>query len=109
VIGVKMMLDGLKSDSINCEIEPRLSLKTLLYISFATSVDALAVGVSFSFQDQSIVRTSLIIGFITFILSSIGVLIGKRSALWLDHKAEIFGGLVLVFMGLRILLTHIFA
>jgi putative Mn2+ efflux pump MntP len=109
VIGVKMMLDGLKSDSINCEIEPRLSLRTLLYISFATSVDALAVGVSFSFQDQSIVRTSLIIGFITFILSSIGVLIGKRSALWLDHKAEIFGGLVLVFMGLRILLTHLFA
>lgn len=109
IIGIKMILDGLKTDAINCEIEPKLSLKTLLYISIATSIDALAVGVSFSFQDQSIIKTSLIIGLITFVLSSLGVLIGKKSALWLDHKAEIFGGLVLVIMGLRILITHLFA
>lgn len=109
IIGVKMILDGLKTDAINCEIEPKLSIKTLLYISIATSIDALAVGVSFSFQAQSILKISLIIGFITFILSSLGVLIGKKSALWLDHKAEIFGGCVLIVMGTRILLTHLFS
>lgn len=109
IIGIKMIIDGLKTDTIKCDIEPRLSIKTLLYASLATSIDALAVGVSFSFLNQSIVQTSIIIGFITFMLSSLGVLIGKKSALWLDHKAEIFGGFVLIVMGTRILITHLFS
>jgi putative Mn2+ efflux pump MntP len=107
IIGIKMIIDGMKNDPINCEIEPRISIKTLLYASIATSIDALAVGVSFSFINQPIIQTSLIIGLITFTLSSIGVLIGKKSALWLDHKAEIFGGLVLLFMGTQILISHL--
>jgi putative Mn2+ efflux pump MntP len=103
-----MIMDGLKSDAIDCEIQPKISLKTLLTASIATSIDALAVGVSFAFHSESILQSSLIIGFITFAFSSIGVLIGKRSALWLDHKAEIFGGLVLLFIGIRILTLHLF-
>lgn len=109
IIGIKMIVDGLKTDAINCDIEARLSIRTLLYASIATSIDALAVGISFSFLDQSIIQTSIIIGFITFIISSLGVLIGKKSAVWLDHKAEIFGGFVLIIMGIRILLTHLFS
>lgn len=108
IIGIKMIMDGLKSDAIDCEIQPKISLKTLLTASIATSIDALAVGVSFAFHSGSILQSSLIIGFITFAFSSIGVLIGKRSALWLDHKAEIFGGLVLLFIGIRILTLHLF-
>lgn len=108
IIGIKMIMDGLKSDAIDCEIQPKISLKTLLTASIATSIDALAVGVSFAFHSESILQSSLIIGFITFAFSSIGVLIGKRSALWLDHKAEIFGGLVLLFIGIRILTLHLF-
>jgi len=107
IIGIKMIMDGMKTEPINCDIEPRISIKTLLYASIATSIDALAVGVSLSFINQAILQTSLIIGLITFTLSSIGVLIGKKSALWLDHKAEIFGGLVLLFMGIQILVSHL--
>lgn len=108
ILGIKMILDGLKTDGINCEIEPRMSIRSVLGSSIATSIDALAVGVSFAFSSGSIVRTSLIIGLITFAFSSIGVLIGKKSAMWLDHKAEIFGGSILLFIGLRILITHLF-
>lgn len=108
IIGIKMIVDGLKSDGIDCDIQPRISLKTLLTTSIATSIDALAVGVSFAFHSGSIIQSSLIIGFITFAFSSIGVLIGKRSALWLDHKAEIFGGAVLLIIGIRILTSHLF-
>lgn len=109
IIGIKMIWDGLKSDSINCEIEARISLRTLLSTSIATSIDALAVGVSFAFHTGSIYQSALIIGFITFMFSSIGVLIGKKSAIWLDHKADIFGGIVLLIIGLRILITHLIA
>ncbi|NTW91535.1 MAG: hypothetical protein HGA35_06375 [Erysipelotrichaceae bacterium] len=101
-------MDGLKSDAINCEIQPKISLRTILTASIATSIDALAVGVSFAFHSGSILQSSLIIGFITFAFSSFGVLIGKRSALWLDHKAEIFGGVVLLLIGIRILTSHLF-
>ncbi|MHB8097684.1 MAG: manganese efflux pump MntP [Erysipelotrichaceae bacterium] len=108
MIGIKMIMDGLKSDAINCEIQPKISLRTLLTASIATSIDALAVGVSFAFHSGSILQSSLIIGSITFAFSSFGVLIGKRSALWLDHKAEIFGGVVLLLIGIRILTSHLF-
>ena len=108
LIGIKMIMDGLKSDAIDCEIQPKISIRTLLTASIATSIDALAVGVSFAFHSGSILQSSLIIGFITFAFSNIGVLIGKRSALWLDHKAEIFGGLILIFIGIRILIHNLF-
>mgnify|MGYP003605279430 CR=1 FL=1 len=109
IIGIKMIMDGLKPSSINCDIEPGISLKTLLTASIATSIDALAVGVSFAFHSGSIIESALIIGFITFAFSSIGVLIGKKSAVFLDHKADILGGCVLLFIGVRILVTHLFS
>lgn len=106
-IGSKMVFDALKNEAIVCELEPKLSARSLITAGIATSIDALAIGISLSVLSGNILLTSGIIALITFILSTLGVLIGKKSALWLDHKAELMGGLLLILMGFRILFTHI--
>jgi putative Mn2+ efflux pump MntP len=107
-IGSKMIHDALKNEAIVCEIDPHLTLRSLLSSGIATSIDALAIGISLSVVSGNILTTAGVIAFITFSLSTIGVLIGKKSALWLDHKAELIGGLLLILMGFRILFSHLF-
>ena len=107
-IGSKMMFDALKNEAIVCEVDPHLTLRSLLSSGIATSIDALAIGISLSVIAGNILFTSSIIAIITFSLSTIGVLIGKKSALWLDHKAELMGGLLLILMGFRILFSHLY-
>jgi len=107
IIGGKMFYEGLQPKDLSCDIHQEKDTKSLLYFSVATSIDALAVGVSFAFLAQPIVITSLIIAGVTFTLSLIGVLIGKRCAVWLDNKAELLGGLVLIAIGVKILVDHL--
>ena len=105
-IGIKMIYGGLKKN----EIEKNTELKTWTLIgqSFATSIDALAVGISFAFLDLPIIKPVLIIGFITFIASIIGLYAGKYFGRKLGKPVEIFGGIVLLGIGLKILIEHLY-
>ncbi len=107
IIGSKMIYEGLQHKDLSCEVHQEKDWLHLCYFSVATSIDALAVGVSFAFLNQSILTPVLLIGTVTFCFSVVGVMIGKKFALLLDNKAEILGGVVLILIGTRILLTHI--
>ena len=104
LIGVNMIREGVSSDD-----EPALSLislKHLLTLGVATSIDALAVGVSFAFLSVDIVLAVFIIGLITFVISFIGVKSGHFLGQKFKSKAETFGGLVLIGIGLSLLYEH---
>ena len=83
-----------------------LNLVVLLGLAIATSIDALAVGISFAFLHISIISPALIIGVITFVLSLAGVFIGNRIGDRLGSKMEVLGGIILIGMGIKILLSH---
>ncbi len=107
-IGGKMIWDALhEKDEEFCPLDQRLDLKEMLMLAVATSIDALAVGVTFAFLGVDIVPAVLLIGAITFALSFAGVLIGHRFGVRFKKKAELAGGAVLVLIGLKILLEHL--
>lgn len=83
-----------------------VSNKELLLLAIATSIDALAVGVSFAFLNISIISSASIIAIITFLMCFIGVKIGKKCGCFLKDKAEIIGGIILILIGLNIFLEH---
>jgi putative Mn2+ efflux pump MntP len=83
------------------------SLSLLLFLSVATSIDALGVGVSLPFMDISLLPTAITIGVITFFLSLGGVYIGFRIGHVFENLIEVLGGLVLIAIGLRILIQHL--
>ncbi|MGE5631652.1 MAG: manganese efflux pump MntP family protein [Caulobacteraceae bacterium] len=87
--------------------EKQLKAGRMLMLAIATSIDALAVGVSFAFLQVSIISASLLIGVITFVVCVTGALIGKRFGDLLKNKAEIAGGLILILIGLNILNEHL--
>lgn len=111
IIGGKMILDVIK-DRKNCEEceETKasvLDIKELLAMAIATSIDALAMGVTFAFLQVNIASAVAVIGVTTFILAVIGVLLGhKFGAKWKD-KAQLAGGIVLILLGTKILLEHL--
>lgn len=105
-IGLKMIYDGLKKNEIVKDNE--LKILTLIGQSFATSIDAFVVGVSFALLNLSIVIPMLIIGLITFIVSIIGLLLGKYLVERIGKKVEIFGGIVLIGIGIKILIEHLY-
>ncbi len=84
-----------------------LNFKSMIVLSIATSIDALAVGVTFAFLQVNIVIAVLSIGIITFTLSAIGVKLGSIFGYKFKSKAEIFGGVVLIIIGTKILLEHL--
>ena len=79
----------------------------MFLLAIATSIDALAVGVSFAFLKVRIIEPVVIIGIITFILSVCGAFIGNKFGDKLQSKAELLGGVVLILIGFRILLEHL--
>lgn len=105
-IGVKMIYESYhhKPDVIPAE---SIKLNILFLLSIATSIDALAVGISFAFMDIEIINPIIIIGLITFILSLIGVYLGKRVGILFAKRIEVTGGIILILIGTRILLQHI--
>ncbi len=90
-----------------CVTRQRLDIKELLVLAVATSIDALAVGITFAFLGVDIVPAVLLIGCITFGLSFVGVVLGNRFGTRFQRKAEIAGGVVLILIGLKILLEHL--
>lgn len=106
-IGIHMIYNAVKSHSRETVINPT-NVKTLMLLSIATSIDALAVGVTFAFLRIHIISPVLIIGTITFMISSIGLLIGHKLGRCFEKRAEILGGLVLIGIGIKILIEHLF-
>jgi len=105
IIGANMIKEAFDKDE-EC-IESDFCFKSMLPLAVATSIDALAVGVTFAFLDVNIWIAIALIGVITFVLSAVGVCIGKAVGIKLKSKAEIFGGVVLILIGLKILLEHL--
>jgi len=79
----------------------------LLVLAVATSIDALAVGISFAFLNVSILFAAFIIGIITFVICVAGVFIGRKCGCLFQKQAEIIGGIILICIGLKILLEHL--
>ncbi len=106
VIGANMIKESFSKEE-ECP-DASFGFKTMLTLAVATSIDALAVGVSFAFLDVSIVPAVLLIGVTTFVCSAVGVKIGNVFGNRFQSKAEFLGGLVLIAIGLKILIEHLF-
>lgn len=108
LIGGKMVYDALKGGEDTCGVEEeKLDLKELIGLSLATSIDALAVGISFAFLKVEILPSVVCIGITTCLLSILGVAIGQRFGAKYQSRATLVGGIVLILIGLRILLEHL--
>lgn len=101
LIGGKMIYEGLQ-EGIEEDIA-RVTNKVMLMLAIATSIDAMAAGFSLTLLDANPYVACLVIGLVTFAFSVLGVFIGRKSGSWLENKAEIFGGVVLILMGIRFL------
>ena len=104
-IGLNMIKEAFSKDLE--ERDDSLDVKTMLVLAIATSIDALAVGITFGFLEANILLAVCIIGIVTFILCSIGVKLGNKFGNKFQNKAEVFGGIILILMGIKILLEHI--
>lgn len=105
VLGIKMILESFKNEDEK-EFNP-LNPWILISMAIATSLDALAVGISFSMISIPILISVLIIGFVTFIASMLGILFGKKTGKSFGKKIEIAGGIILIAIGTKILIEHI--
>lgn len=109
-LGIKMIQEALSKDD---DIEPiqsekeLLSFKNMSILAIATSIDALAVGITLAFLQVDIVPAVTFIGIITFVLSMVGVKIGNVFGTKYKSKAEFVGGAILILMGAKILLEHL--
>ena len=106
LIGGKMIKESFIPHGEEDGESDSLHWRDMLPLALATSIDALAVGVSFSFLQVRIVPAVVFIGIITLLLSMIGVRLGHLAGLQYRAKAELFGGVILVLMGVKILLEH---
>ena len=105
-IGIKMVWESRRMQKQENR-KSCLHFPTLLLMSFATSIDALAAGISFAVLDISIIQPIIIIGIITFIVSFIGTRIGKKAGRLLESYAELAGGVILMIIALKILMQHL--
>ena len=108
-IGIKMIIEALKPEGEGESIEKDapLNIREMFTLAVATSIDALAVGISFAFLNYPIVSAATVIGITTFVISIIGVYIGNFFGTRYKKKAEIVGGIILILIGLKILLEHL--
>ena len=104
-IGINMVKEAFNKESENRN--DNVDVKTMLVLSIATSIDALAIGITFACLKIHIVMPVITIGLITFIISVIGVKIGNRFGDKYEKKAEIMGGVILILLGIKILLEHL--
>ncbi len=103
-IGIKMIMEAGDEDSAS----GNTCFRVLLVLAIATSIDALAAGITFAFMPVSIWKCISVIGLTTFVLSTAGVLLGKRIGEALGKHAQIGGGVLLILMGIKILVEHLF-
>ena len=100
--------ESLSSSKFNSQQPIANSFKTMLILAIATSIDALAVGVTFAFLKVNIWKSILIIGITTFLFSFVGVKIGNVFGSRYSKTAEIVGGVILILLGIKILVEHLF-
>jgi putative Mn2+ efflux pump MntP len=105
-VGGKMIYESFKIKTAEENLNPS-NILTLLVLSVATSIDALAIGITLSFLRVSLAAAVSIIGLVTFVLSYLGVFIGKRFGHFFENKIEAIGGLILIGLGLKILIEHL--
>jgi putative Mn2+ efflux pump MntP len=106
IIGIKMIYESL---IINEKVEKKeLKFFTIIGQSIATSIDALIIGIGFALLNYSIFTPVLIIGFVTFLFSMIGLRLGKFFSETFGKTVELFGGIILIGIGLKILIEHLF-
>ena len=108
LVGGKMIYESFHAEPAERNRDPS-SLLTLLALSVATSIDALAVGITLSLLKVSLAWAASVIGLVTFVLSYAGVLLGKRFGHLFESKIEILGGLILIAIGVKILIEHLSA
>ena len=104
LIGINMVLESGRDAE---ELNDSFSVAAMLPLAVATSIDALAVGVTFAFLQVNIVPAVLFIGCTTFVLSAIGIKIGNLFGTRYKSRAELAGGIVLILMGCKILIEHL--
>ena len=105
LIGGNMIHEALDNDED--EADASLNVKTMFLLAVATSIDALAIGITFAFLKVNIIPAVCFIGIVTFIISFAGVKIGNVFGARYKNKAEIVGGIILILLGLKILLEHL--
>ena len=105
LIGGKMIHEALDNDEE--EADASLDVKPMFLLAVATSIDALAIGITFAFLKVNIIPAVCFIGIVTFIISFAGVKIGNVFGARYKNKAEIVGGVILILLGLKILLEHL--
>jgi len=104
-IGANMIKEALFGESE--DLNDNVDFKTMVILAIATSIDALAVGITFAFLKTNILISTMIIGIITFFICALGVKIGNKFGSKYGSKAELFGGLLLIVLGTKILLEHL--
>ncbi len=110
VIGGNMVKEAVSEKGGEDEVEqmdPPLDIKEMFILAIATSIDALAVGITFAFLNYPIVEAITIIGITTFVISIIGVYVGNFFGSKYKKRAEIVGGVILILLGVKILLEHL--
>jgi putative Mn2+ efflux pump MntP len=105
-VGIRMIKSGLNSNEESHPVDPSRGM-TLVMLSIATSLDALAVGLSLAFLDSNIRLASLIIGVVSLLLSLVGTIFGSTLGDRFGKRMEIIGGVLLIGIGLRIIFTHL--
>lgn len=107
IVGGRMIWESFRSEESRSENADITKGVLLLTLSVATSIDALVVGLSFAFLEISIITASLTIGTVALVVTAIGFQLGRKLGSLIGRRAEALGGIVLIGIGLRILLTHI--
>lgn len=105
IIGGNMIKDSFSKECDN--FDDNVNFKTMIVLAIATSIDALAVGITFAFLKVNLVLAISLIGIITFILSVVGTKVGNRFGDKYEKKAELVGGIILILLGTKILLEHL--
>ena len=104
-IGINMIRESRDTDEEH--VDPSIGFRTMVVLAVATSIDALAVGVTFAFLQVAILPAVCFIGVVTFFLSAVGVKIGNVFGTRYKSRAELAGGIILVLMGIKILAEHL--
>jgi len=107
-VGVRMIRSGLDAEGESHTKDPSRG-GTMVMLSVATSIDAFAIGLTLAMLQVDILYPSVVIGVVTGILSLIGLLLGSRLGAAFGKRMEVFGGVLLIFIGLRVLLSHLLA
>lgn len=107
IIGGNMIREACSKSDEEEDVNDSFGVKTMLIMAIATSIDALAIGVTFAFLKVNIIPAISFIGVITFMFSFCGVKIGNVFGSKYEKKAELFGGIILIIIGLKILLEHL--